>query len=70
MTKIELYKKVMLTKDYEKKDVNGNITIYKKGLTGLTIDFTNNEKFIIVDIDSEEYSDSIPALPIELLEYV
>ena len=69
MKKIELYRRVVLTSDYEIEDITG-VTIYKKGLTGTAIDYGYSDEYVIVEIDSNKYEDKIPAFPAELLSYL
>lgn len=70
MTKIGLYEKVKLISDYVQTNLDGEETVYKKGLTGMTIDHSNDENYLIVEIESDEYEDTIPAIPMDLLERI
>ncbi len=70
MKKIDLYKRVRLNKDFSYSDGFGKKHFYKSGEQGLTIDFCNDQDYVIVELDNDNYDDSLPALPIDILEYI
>lgn len=69
MKNIELFKYVRLIQDFTYTDYQHKTILYKKGLTGLVIDYCTNKDYVYVDLDSDDYDDDVVSWPIKLLEY-